>query len=112
MLVLPEEPLALPELETLTKFTLDKMGYQHELHEVTPSGVNYVTAYAVNTNGSSEKRIAPFLNLDYGLHSLTTHLSSGTSLDLILGREDLREVAAKDRIAEERKYKNAFCVLS
>ena len=103
LLVVPEAVVKLTDLEKSVQTALDSLGFEWEPHKTTTSGVSYYK----QSNGT----YGPFLHLDYGLHSVETNLKNGTKLDLILGRDDLLEKTASQKIAEDRKGKYAFSLL-
>ena len=111
LLVVPKMISKLNALEKSVQDALSSLGFQWESHETTTSGVSYLNGYSISEDGESKKIICPFVNFDYGLHSISTHLKNGTKLDLILGRDDLLEKTATQKIAEERKGKYAFSLL-
>jgi len=94
LLVVPESITRLTTLERSVQDVLDSLILRWEAHENTLGG---------HTN--------KYLILDYGLHSVSTLLGSGTELDLILGRDDLLKTTAKKKIAKERKFNTAFSLL-
>ncbi|MFW6233374.1 MAG: hypothetical protein ACOC3Z_01790, partial [Nanoarchaeota archaeon] len=91
--------------------TLSKMGLLYKNHLNTANGVGYCNAYSVEKNGKYKKIIASFLREDLGMHSITTQLHNGTKLDLIIGRDELLEQTASQKIVEERLKKYAFSLL-
>ena len=103
LLVVPEAVVKLADLEKSVQTALDSLGFKWKPHETTTSGVSY--------HEQSDGTYCPFLHLDYGLHSVETNLKNGTKLDLILGRDDLLETTASQKIAEERNGKYAFSLL-
>ena len=110
LLVVPKEIVTLDQLESTVQDTLSQMGFLFKSHETTVSGVSYCDAYTWE-NEKSKKIIASFVHLDYGLHSIETRLGNGTKLDLILGRDDLLEKTASEKITEERNKGRAFSLL-
>ena len=111
LLIVPEEVVALNQLESAVQKALTQMNFPSKAHETTTSGVVYCDAYACGEDGKSERIVSPFLHLDYGLHSIETNLKNGTKLDLILGRDDLLEKTASQKIAEEKNGKYTFSLL-
>jgi hypothetical protein len=111
LLVVPHTIVPLQSLELALKKTLSRMSYTNTAHNPTTAGVAYCNAQVCGADGIWKKTIAPYLHLDYGLHSLETKLTNGTKVDLILGREDLLDMSASKKIAEERKQGCAFSVL-
>jgi len=104
LLVVPEKVLVtLNDLENSVQDALDSLGFKWEGHKVTTCGVSYHTKY----NGTH----IPFLNIDYGRHSISTALKNGRKIDLILGRDDLLEEIATHKIAEERRENLPFSLL-
>lgn len=94
LLVVPEEIVSLSELNGSVSDTLTSMGAQFELRANTIMGPK-----------------CGYVPCEYGLHSVQTNLKNGTKLDLILGREDLLEQTASQKIAEERNGNYAFSLL-
>lgn len=103
LLIVPEAVAKLSDLEKSVQTALDSLGFKWKLYEETTLSVSY--------NKQSDGTYSPFTHFDYGLHSLETNLKNGTKLDLILGRDDLLEKTASQKIAEERKEKNNFSLL-
>ena len=105
LLVVPEGRvfLNIDTLEDRVQDTLILLGFKSEAHETTTTGVSYHK----QLNGT----YSPFLHIGYGLHSVSTNLKNGTKVDLILGREDLLNKTASQKIAEERKGNYPFSLL-
>ncbi|MCK5149428.1 hypothetical protein KAJ87_00690 [Candidatus Pacearchaeota archaeon] len=103
LLIVPESVSKLTDLEKSVQDALTSLGFQGKLHEITSSGVSY--------HKQNDRTYCPFLHLDYGLHSIETNLKNGTKLDLILGRDDLLEQTASQKIAKDRNGKYAFSLL-
>lgn len=103
LLIVPKEIVKLNDLEKSVQETLFYLGLKNKPHEITLLGSNY--------GKQSDGTYAPFLNVDYGLHSIETYLKNGTKLDLILGRDDLLKQTAHKKIKKERNRKNPFSLL-
>jgi hypothetical protein len=111
LVLVPVANVELVDLEQAVKQELTNKGFEFKAHETTTSGVSYCNAIAFDKDNRARNVICPFLNLDYGLHSISTNLKNGTKLDLILGRDDLLFSTADEKIAEERRDNNAFSLL-
>jgi hypothetical protein len=94
LLIIPEEKVLLSKLEDSVSNALNDVGMSFELKNKTIMGQKY-----------------DYVPCEYGLHSIQTKLNNGTKLDLILGRADLLEQTASQKIAEEKNEKCAFSVL-
>lgn len=111
LLIVPEEVAKLTQLETAVQKALAQMGYPVQTHGTTIMGVIYVDAFTGNYKEGLRKRISPFCRVGYGIHSVSTDLRNSTKLDLILGRDDLLEQTAAQKIAKEREEGYAFSLL-
>jgi hypothetical protein len=111
LLIVPTKITRLNDLDSEVEKTLMEMELKYKGYELTTGGVTYCNGGTWDEKGKHEKIVVPFLQIDYGLHSISTNLKNGTKLDLILGRDDLLKITAKKKIAQERWKKYAFSLL-
>ncbi len=111
LLIVPERVVKLQELKAAVQQMLDSSGYKWQSHEITSGGISYCKSHSIGEDGRVTEGISPWANIDYGLHSVSTNLRNGRKLDLIVGRDDLIEVTAQQKIERERENNNAFSSL-
>lgn len=111
LLVVPENITSRVSLENNVRNALSSHGYKFDFYKDSVAGVSYCSALSGNSNGTWFKCIAPYLNIDNGMHSITTNLTNGTKVDLIIGREDLLKVTATEKINFERNKGYPFSIL-
>jgi len=111
LLVVPIQVTPLDTLKEDITTALTELGYESKQHQSTLMGVRYVEASFGSDDGSWRKGISPFMDIGYGIHSISTTLSNDRSLDLILGREDLKNVTFAEQVKQERKHNSAFSIV-
>jgi len=111
LLVIPEEITRLAELESSVQEALDSLGYKWYFHEITKFGADYRSGGIIRPGEKNKSSIVEYIQWDYSLHSVSTNLKNGVGLDLILGRDDLLEQTAEQKIADEREQSLAFSLL-
>lgn len=102
LLLLPNNQFVLKDYKNHVIKALASMKYQFESKDLTIMG----RSYHKHLDGS----YAPFAHFSYGKHSLTTHLKNNTSLDLIIGSDEILPPAS-EKISLERKSNCAFSLL-
>lgn len=100
LIIIPNEIQQRLFLLKCVKEALNRLGLSHEFHEDTWCGVSY---------GKQSGTI--FAHISYGLYSISTELKNRTNVDIILGRDDLLEETAEEKIKSERYHKNSFSLL-
>lgn len=115
LLILPEETVSLDKLGKSVSHYLHGAGFEFKSYNCTCFGVRYSCGKNIDEEGKTQEEIFPSVQIICGIHSITTSLPNGTSLDLILGRE-IKETDfdknASQKIAEERKNNRPFSLLS
>jgi len=111
LLLIPKDEYSLVEFEEKVKQSLTELSLPFKADNDTTEGVSYCPALAISKDGKEKSIICPYVNYDYGKHSIKTNLPNHTQLDLILGRDDLVNLTAEQKIAQERKNRNSFSIL-
>lgn len=99
--LLPEKPIEVAELNEVVLNVLKEGGYDAKPYDVTTMGTRILKASPMPT---------PYKDFAYDLHSITTKLSSGTGVDIILSKDDEIHTAS-ERLAYEREGNHAFSLL-
>lgn len=111
MLVIPQKRISKEKFRDNVHNSITKLKMPFKPHPTTIMGYRIFNSYGIPMDGGkTQKSLATWVEIGYGIYSVSTSLKNGSRLDIILGR-DTDKKSLDEKLSFEIRNNNAFSLL-